>query len=303
MEAWLQLNFAGADPAAVVEGALAAGLLPATPPTSVKIDAKVVKSPGPLTELATTSEELGVSWGDDAAFQRGRKHDRTYIHRTRWELTPEQLLSSIAAWPFEACLTSPIDPSWWEGYRSIHGWGFLLKGAGHRLVSKRIVDRGPWRRLRDEANDVTLFQFHDLAADADTALAQARPGHALLAPAWKGGHYASQLWAFRGPARAYKPTFYEPATRTSVVLVQEREVTPDEMGIAAASRVHQLFPEPVDNVRFVYVDEAMARRQLPLLWLHGLEVHAMTAGGEQRIDEDYDPPPPPSPPDWIQRLA
>ncbi len=303
MQAWVQLNFAGADPGGLVERAIAAGLLPATPPPEVKIDAKAVKSPGPLVELARTSEELDASWGEDAGFQRGRKHDRTYIHRTSWELTPERLLATVAKWPFEVCVTDPIDPTWWDGYRSIHGWGFLLKGAGHRLVSKRVVDRGPWRRLRDEANDVTLFQFHDLEADAETALEQAKPGHGLLASVWQGGHYASQLWAFRGPARSYKPTFYEPATKTSVVLVQEREVTPEEMGIASATRVHQVFPEPVENVRFVYVDEAMARRQLPALWLHGLEVRAMTAAGEHRIDLDYEPPPPPEPPDWVQRLS
>jgi hypothetical protein len=141
---------------------------------------------------------------------------------------------------------------------------------------------------------------HDLDVDADTALEQARPGHALLAPVWQGGHYASQMWVFRGAARSYKPTFYEPATRTSVVLVQEREVTAEEMGIASATRVHQVFPEPVEQVRFVFLDEATARRQTPALWLYGLEVHAMTANGEKRIDLDYEPPPVPPKPAWAR---
>jgi hypothetical protein len=296
----LQLNFAGADPGVLVERARASGLVPSTAPTSIEVDHERVGGDSPVVELAASGKELAVTWGQDAAFQRGPRHDRTYIHRTRWDLEPEALLSMIADWPFEACTTTSIAPTWWPEYRSVHGWGFLLKGAGHRLVSRRIVDRGPWRLLRDDAHDVTLFQFHDLEADADAALEQARPGHALLAPVWQGGHYASQLWAFRGAARSYKPTFYEPATRTSVVLVQEREVSVEEMGIAAATRAHQVFPEPVEHVRYVYLDEAMARRQLPALWLRSLEVHAMTANGEQRIDLEYEPPAPPPKPAWAR---
>jgi hypothetical protein len=41
----------------------------------------------------------------------------------------------------------------------------------------------------------------------------------------------------------------------------------------------------------VYLGEAVARRQLPALWLYGLEVRAITAAGERRIDLDYEPPP------------
>jgi hypothetical protein len=63
------------------------------------------------------------------------------------------------------------------------------------------------------------------------------------------------------------------------------------MGIAAATRIHQIFAEPVDQVAFVFTEEATARRQLPALWLYGLEVRAMTRDGERRIDVDYQPPP------------
>lgn len=108
---------------------------------------------------------------------------------------------------------------------------------------------------------------------------------------------------FRSSATGYKPTFYDPATQTSVVLVQDREVPASEMGIASATRVHQIFSQPVDGVAFVYMDEAAARRQLPALWLYGLEVRAMTAHGEQRIDREYQPRPPPEPPSWVTRLG
>ena len=87
------------------------------------------------------------------------------------------------------------------------------------------------------------------------------------------------------------------------MLVQEREVSAEEMAVAAATRVYQIYPEPVEQVAFVFMDEATARRQLPALWLHGLEVRAMTAQGERRIDLDYEPPPLPALPAWVQRLG
>jgi hypothetical protein len=298
----LQLTFAGADPGALVERAIAAGVLPDTTPSAVDVDFKPVSNRESVPAMAARYDELNIEWGH-AALQIGRRQDHTFLHVEEYEVDPGALLSTIAEWPFEACTTPPLVPGWWPDHSSIHGWGFFLKGAGHRLVSERIVERGPWRRLRDEDNDITLFQFHDLAADEKTALAQAKPGHDLLAPVWMGGHYASQKGVFQGAARDYRPSFYDPATRTSIVLVQEREVTPEEMGIAAGTKVHQIFPEPVDQVAFVYFDEEMARRQLPPLWLYGLEVRAMTAKGEERIDLDYTPPPPPEKPSWVREAS
>ena len=114
--------------------------------------------------------------------------------------------------------------------------------------------------------------------------------------------HPSQKSSFRAHLDGYKPSLYEAATRTSVVLVQEREVCAAEMSIAAATRVHQIFDEPVDQVRFVYFDEAMARKQLPELWLRGLEVHVMTPSGERRIDTAYEPPAA-TVPDWVMRAG
>jgi hypothetical protein len=266
----------------------------------VKVNNKAAASGAPLVELARNAETIDVRWGEEAAYHRSTRPDRTFVARKAWSFTARGFMATLAEWPFEAATTDPLDPTWWADYRSIHGWAFFLKGAGHRLVSSRIVDRGPWLRLRDEARDLTMFQFHDLDVDGETALAQARLGHALLRPVWLGGHYASQLGVFRGAAGSYKPTFYDASTQTSIVLVQEREVSREEMGIAAATRVHQIFPEPVEQVAFVFIDEAAARRQLADFWLYGLEVRAMTAAGERRIDQDYEPPPVPPLPDWVR---
>lgn len=283
----LQLTFAGAEPRAVVERALAAGFLPDSAPGTVKIDGAKASTDRPVAELVDTVDDLAVSWGEEARLQRNRARDRLYLHRSRYEVSAEALVELLRDMPFEACTTSTLDPTWWQGHDSIHGWAFALKGAGHRLVSRRVVDRGPWRLHRD--GDLTVFQFHDLGVDEATALAQAAPGHALLAPMWLGGHYAGQSWAFKSNAYDYKPQFYERETQTSVLLFHEGEAPRRTIGIAAGSRIHQLFAEQVSQVRFVYMDEESARKQLETLWLYAIESYAMTYSGETRIDTDYVP--------------
>lgn len=282
-----QLAFAGADARQLVEAALAAGFLPGSPPDSIQVGGADVPAPASLPELVERSDDLAVGWGDEVRVFSNRRRHRLMIDRTPSDISIDRTLALLRQLPFEACTTTRIDPAWWPGYVSIHGWAFALKGDGHRLVSPRVLQQGPWQRRRDEAANLTLLQFHDLDATGDAALAQARPGHQLLAPMWDGGHYAGEAWAFRSQAGDYQPTFYEAATRTSVVLVQEREVSAAEMGIAAGTCIHQIFPEPVEHVRFVFMDEAMARRQLPALWRYGLEVHAMTPDGERRLDLDF----------------
>lgn len=296
------MTFGSASPGPLVERAIADGFWPPTSPQRIQIDHKTVQDSRPAPELASACPKLLLQWGPDIWLQVNRKHDDVFLHRSEWNVTPEGTLALLRTWPFEACTTTALHPTWWPGYRAIHGWAFLVKGAGHRLVSPRIRDRGPWRTLRDDEHDVTMFQFHDLEADEATALEQARSGHALLEPAWLGGHYMSQEWVFRGALSCYQPSFYDPATRTSVVLVQDREVTPAEMGVAAGTRVHQVFAQPVDQVAFVFMDEVTGRRQLPALWAYGLEVRVMTAEGERRLDLDYQPPPLPGPPEWVRRL-
>ena len=300
-DAILQLAFAGIDRRRFVDAAVASGLLPDGAPATLRLDAAAAKGGPPLGEALAKHDDVVATWGGGVRLQANHPHDRLLLTREPWHVTIEGTLALVRDLPFEACTTQSLDPEWWEGYDGSHGWAFLLKGAGHRLVSPRVIDRGPWRRVRDEAAGVTLFQFHDLDADADTALAQARPGHALLDFMWRGGHYAGTEAAFKSGARGvrYEPSFYDKKTRTSIVLVQEREVSQREIGVAAGTKIHQVFPEPVEQVAYVFMDEAAARRHLPILWLYGLEVRAMTGAGERRIDEDYAPPPPPAPPEWV----
>jgi hypothetical protein len=310
MHGELHFRCENVDAGTLIERALAAGFPSAEPPTEVEVDHKPRVPSGPWTEVVRDCDDLGLNWGEwakDASLDWSRKWNHVKLRREAFEFSPESVLALIRAWPFEACLTDDVHSSWFfgSGYRSGHGWAFALRGAGHRLCSARILDRGPWRILRDEEHDVTMFQFHDLDAPADVALEQARPGHALLTSSWAGGHYVGHPLLFRNGVEAagYKPSFYDPGSHTSIVLVQDREVRTKEMGVAAATRVHQIYPEPVAQVAFVYMDEATARRQLPALWLYGLEVRAMTAQGERRIDLDYEPPPPPELPAWVERLG
>jgi len=289
----IQLIFLGANAPALVGQAQAAGFLPSSPPTRARRGGAIFAMHDSVVEELGRSEDLVLGWGEEAYLDYSRVRNYLHLGSSPWPASAEKLLALLRDWPFLACITRGLFPEDWEDYRSMHGWAFALRGAGHKLVSPRVLDRGPWRRLRDEASDTTVIQFHELPSDGHQALEQARPGHALLESMWRGGHYAGYDWAFRGHASRglYKPSLYDPATRTSIVLVDGREVSAEEMGMAAATRVHQVFPTPVEQVAFVYLDEAMARRQLPALWLYGLEVRAMTAQGERRIDLDYTPPP------------
>lgn len=287
----IQLIFLGADAPALVERAQAAGFLPSAPPTRARRAGATFAMHDSVAEELVRSEDLVLSWGEDSSLRYSRGRDHLQLGSSSWSPSAAGLLELLRDWPFLACTTHGLFPEEWGEYRSAHGWAFALRGAGHKLVSPRVLERGPWRRLRHEPSDTTVIQFHEATIDGHKALEQARPGHALLEPMWCGGHYAGHAWAFRGNASRYKPSLYDPATRTSIVLVEGREVSAEEMGIAAATRIHQVFPAPIEQVAFVYLDEATARRQLPALWLYGLEVRAMTAQGEQRIDVDYTPPP------------
>ncbi len=183
-----------------------------------------------------------------------------------------------------------------------HGWLCAFSGAdGHaRLVSRRWLDHGPWRVIRDEERDLTLVRFHDLEADEGTALAQAHPGHVRMGISGQGGFIQSHfVWT------GFQATSYHPASRTLNLFVEGRDVTPFEMPQAAAVKRYQPHEgRPVDRVVYTFLREAEARRHLHELWLHGLEVRYTSSGpGERfrRIDDSYEPPPYELP-DWVERV-
>ncbi len=296
----LQLRFAGADAPALAALALAEGFIHLNHTSESMVENHDVPLTEPIPALLGKVGDLAV-WSEGHMLDFTRRHDKLMLLRKNVSIHPEEVLARIAHWPFEFAVAENPTPAWWPK-ETINGWMFAFKGRGHRFVSERILDRGPWRILR--RGDVTLVQLYDLEGDATSTLEQARPCHALLAPCWRGGHFYSWNWAFRSSLYAWKPSAYDPATRTSIKVVPFGEaLTRQEMGTAAGTLVHQPYAEPVDAVAIVYLDEATAWRQLPELWTFGLQVRAITATGERRIDEDYIPPPPPPPPAWVQRLG
>jgi hypothetical protein len=203
----------------------------------------------------------------------------------------------LATLPFEIASFATIHPSWRAGDGAYlapsfgdghlpHGWACAFRGRGHdRLVSRRWLPAGPWRL--HEQGDMSFVQFHDLDLDAASALAQARPGHARMGITPEGGFIYTDYVYEHDLAGHYRP-----AQRMLKILVSRRDVSRTEMLDACAARFEQaLGPErPIDDVAFVFIEEARARRHLRELWLRGLRCHAMIKGVETRLDGPEEPP-------------
>ncbi len=179
-----------------------------------------------------------------------------------------------------------------------HGYACAFKGNAHeRLVSRRWLKYGPWHVLRDEENDVSVVQFHELDVDPETAFHQAWPGHEKMGISDSGGFLQTDFvyeLDWKG--------FYLNEERVLEVVVTGREVSQLEMLEACALRHYQqLGPEkPLDNVRFIFPLEEEAQANLHELWLRELECWAIIEGKKVRLDTDYHPEP--DKPKWVKDL-
>lgn len=219
----------------------------------------------------------------------------------------DDLLAIAVSFPFELAVVNEIYPEWGEEPLDYAGPGFgflhfphgpmcAFRGAGHgSLVSRRWLDFGPWRTIR-RPGDVTVVQFHDLDADARTALAQAAPGHERMGATPSGG--------FLQRDRPIQPLggLYTAPERRLRVLVHGRPVPQREMLDACSVRRWQaLGPDrPIDHVAYVFAVESEARAHLHELWLRDLECWTFVNGRETRIDLDHHPTP--VKPEWVVRL-
>jgi hypothetical protein len=217
-----------------------------------------------------------------------------------WRVDVEALLAVIARLPCTLVAVGPLHRDWLSGELKLPNklFGFAhhpyasfaaFKGAGHaRLVSRRWVDHGgPWL-AHHGANDTSLLQLHDLAADSRTANAQVRRAQERLGPGDTGGYIHP------GFKRTLKlDVQYSGRDRKASIVVAKREVSQLEMLEAATLRGSNALgaDSPIDAVAFVYIDEPQARRDLHELWLRGLECWTYIDGRETRIDEGYQPPP------------
>jgi hypothetical protein len=160
------------------------------------------------------------------------------------------------------------------------GWAAAFKGAGHdRLVTRRWLETGPWK-LWQGPGDVSLVQFHDLDADAEHALAEARPGHAQLGISDSGG-FLQKPFVYELELEG----LYEPASRLMKVVVLGRDLSDLELLEWAAARAEGKLAggKPVDTVAFVFPDEREGRSNLDRLTRYGHQVWAIRAGDEIQL--------------------
>lgn len=203
---------------------------------------------------------------------------------------------------FDNCENSGWDeyiaPGFINGHGG-HGWACAFKAKGHaHLVSHRWLNFGPWRLIRDEINDISFIQFHDLNADPATALEQAKPGHRAMSIYGVGG-YIGKTHPFSNDLRG----IYVPETQNlRVVIPAGKEITYSEMADYCAARHFQAFEgNPVETLSFVFIDGAEALPYLHDLWLRGIECFGITPKGvEIRFDENYNPTP--DKPEWVRKL-
>ena len=191
-----------------------------------------------------------------------------------------------------------IAPGFIDGHGG-HGWACAFKGEGHNhLVSRRWLEYHPWHLIRDEENDISFVQFHDLDADPATALEQAKPGHRAMSMYGVGG-YIGKTHPFSNDLRGV----YLPDERNlRVVIPARKEITYSEMSDYCAARHFQAFSEgEIDLLSFVFIEGKEAQPYIKDLWLREIEVSGFTPKGKEiRLDEDYQPDY--QPPQWVKKL-
>ena len=145
-----------------------------------------------------------------------------------------------------------------EGHR-VHGLGVLFRGKGHdRLVSRRWLEHGPWLVRRME-NDTTWIQFHDAAADAETAWEQAARAHDRMGISHVGG-YLQHDYVFHSTIRG----LYKGADRTLTIVRSGEPLEQVEMLDLCAHRAQMRTDakQPIDRVRVLFIKEHNTRRYL-----------------------------------------
>lgn len=312
-----RISLSGAEAPSIYTSLVKAGIAPAELPQTVSADSTDLPAPIKADWLqqavARAKVDLFARWSDRDFMSISVRSQMVMLGRAKLEYTPEELADRLAEVPFELAAMPTLHAIWTAGppharynppgfgmLHFQHGWAAALRGRGHdRLVSRRWLDYGPWRTLR-AASDTTLVQFHDLAASSADALAQARPGHVLLGVVSEKSGYIGPDYAFSPDARAT----YSPQDRALKLVIAGRDPTPRELRDAAASRsLQSLGPEsPIAEVRFIFVDEELARRNLHTLWLYGHRCFLAGAHEERSLDADYTPAAPQKP-QWVTDLG
>jgi hypothetical protein len=258
-----------------------------------------------------------VTWGDGSfSTKTWVSSDKSYIVKIyikelQFNLETFREVASDWNWEIVSIIDNKLFFPWEDDYNyntpsfgDLHHpftTGCAFKGDGHnRIPSRRFLEYGPWRTIRDEARDITFIQFHDLEADVEIALEQARVGHALLDRNITGGLRGS----IKIVALQDKHNLYDPNERSLTYIITDEEPTAAWYIEACAIKAYQLLETdmPVDRIKFMFpLDPEQAQKYLHDLWLYGLECWVMPDGQATRLDDTYTPPSP-NKPNWVQEL-
>lgn len=308
----LEITFVCADHAALLRSSIQQGLVSGTIPDRVAVHGTALTPvPADWVTVDFRDKMLKSDW-DDGSYVLAIGPDLVRISTRNFALDVGALVTSLTGVEFETANVRHI--RWWDNPRgpaykapastmgtSPLGFAVALRGNGHRrAISRRWLDRGPWRVLRG-AHDTSLLQFHDETADVLTSLEQARPCHARLADPDQAPLPIRD--SYRAGQVPLQGTYVAP-DRQLVVSVAGRTVSRREMYEAVAARFYQLLgpDKPLDNVVFSFMDPAELDQALPDLWLYGLEARLRDGNGWHRVDDQYTPPPYDKP-DWVKRLG
>jgi hypothetical protein len=302
----LSLTVSGADALAIAQALAARREFSATPPDELTVgDHKLGKRADWRAHLQEDGPTVRASWGD--LMQTFFEYMPTHPVAARVPDIPrkaEEAIALLDPLPFELAAFGTVHKEWlasytapgFGGFHGLLGWACAFRGAGHdRLVSRRWLDYGPWRLIKG-GGDLSFVQFHDLAADAATALEQARPGHERLGIGPSSG-YLQDDYVFESDVKGLYL-----AQERKLVITAADDVSPRAMRDACAARRQRRSDpaQPIDRIAYLFIDAALARRHLHDLWLRELECWALVDGQKRRLDEDYAPVP--QRPAWVARL-
>lgn len=308
----LEITFICADHVALLRSLAKEGLVAATAPSEVGVHGKRLKPvPSDWVTVDFGDKTLKAEW-EDGSYALVSDPDLVRISTRNYLLDVLALMAPLSRVEFEAAnfrqirfWDNPKGPAYKPPDSTIGtiplGFAVAYRGKGHeRPMSRRWLDRGPWRVLRG-AHDTTFLQFHDESADTRTSVEQARPCHAQMSdPEQRPLPLRRAFAAGDVPVRG---TYVLPERRL-VVSVAGRKVSRREMHEAVAARTYQLLgaDKPLDNVVYSFADKAELEDALPDLWLYGLEARLRDGDGWHRMDDKLAPPPYDKP-DWVKRLG
>ncbi len=277
------------------------------PPDELMIGDHTVKTRADwASHIDKTKHSVDASWGD--LMQTHFSCMPPYVVGVRipdFPADPFAVIDLIAELPFELASFNMLHNSWLDSYtppgfsefQALLGWACAFRGAGHDdLVSRRWLEYGPWRLIRADG-DISFVQFHDLAADAETALAQARPGHELMGIGEAGG-FLQKDYVYGSDVRGLYL-----ADERKLVIAAAEPVSLLEMRDACAVRRRRRSDtnEPIERIAYMFLNEKLAREHLHELWLRELECWALVDGQKVRLDEEYAPAP--VKPGWVGQLG